>query len=45
MMPLIWRQPKAAGVRVTNTPDVLTKDVADLGLAMMLAASRGVIGC
>ncbi|MDW9615557.1 2-hydroxyacid dehydrogenase, partial [Sinorhizobium meliloti] len=25
------------GVRVTNTPDVLTKDVADLGVAMMLA--------
>ncbi|SFP03786.1 Lactate dehydrogenase [Cohaesibacter marisflavi] len=35
---------EAAGVRVTNTPDVLTKDVADLGMAMMLAASRGVIG-
>ncbi|PLW78588.1 2-hydroxyacid dehydrogenase [Cohaesibacter celericrescens] len=35
---------KAAGVRVTNTPDVLTGDVADLGVAMMLAASRGIIG-
>ena len=35
---------KEHGVRVTNTPDVLTKDVADLGLAMMLAGSRGVIG-
>lgn len=32
------------GVRVTNTPDVLTKDVADLGVAMMLAAARGVLG-
>ncbi len=32
------------GVRVTNTPDVLTKDVADLGMAMMLAGARGVIG-
>jgi lactate dehydrogenase-like 2-hydroxyacid dehydrogenase len=32
------------GIRVTNTPDVLTKDVADLGIAMMLALSRGVIG-
>ncbi|MGV8954143.1 MAG: 2-hydroxyacid dehydrogenase [Cypionkella sp.] len=32
------------GIRVTNTPDVLTKDVADLGVAMMLAQSRGVIG-
>lgn len=28
------------GVRVTNTPDVLTGDVADLGVAMMLALSR-----
>ncbi|MDE3240557.1 MAG: 2-hydroxyacid dehydrogenase [Paracoccaceae bacterium] len=32
------------GIRVTNTPDVLTKDVADLGVAMMLAQSRGIIG-
>ncbi len=32
------------GIRVTNTPDVLTKDVADLGVAMMLAQSRGMIG-
>ncbi|GCA49412.1 glyoxylate/hydroxypyruvate reductase B [Sinorhizobium sp. KGO-5] len=32
------------GIRVTNTPDVLTKDVADLGLAMMLAQARGVVG-
>ena len=31
-------------IRVTNTPDVLTKDVADFGIAMMLAASRGIIG-
>lgn len=31
------------GLRVTNTPDVLTKDVADLGVAMMLALSRGVV--
>ncbi len=31
-------------IRVTNTPDVLTKDVADLGVAMMLAQSRGMIG-
>jgi lactate dehydrogenase-like 2-hydroxyacid dehydrogenase len=35
---------KARGIRVTNTPDVLTKDVADLGVAMMLTQSRGVIG-
>jgi len=32
---------KARGIRVTNTPDVLTKDVADFGVAMMLSASRG----
>lgn len=31
-------------IRVTNTPDVLTKDVADLGIAMMLAQSRGLVG-
>lgn len=32
------------GIRVTNTPDVLTNDVADLGVAMMLMQSRGMIG-
>lgn len=32
------------GIRVTNTPDVLTNDVADLGVAMMLTQSRGMIG-
>ncbi|MDJ0825904.1 MAG: 2-hydroxyacid dehydrogenase [Rhodobacter sp.] len=31
---------RARGVRVTNTPDVLTDDVADLGVAMMLALAR-----
>lgn len=35
---------KARGIRVCNTTDVLTGDVADLGVAMMLALSRGVIG-
>lgn len=35
---------RARGVRVTNTPDVLTNDVADLGIAMMLVQSRGMIG-
>lgn len=32
------------GIKVTNTPDVLTNDVADLGVAMMLVQSRGMIG-
>jgi lactate dehydrogenase-like 2-hydroxyacid dehydrogenase len=32
------------GIHVTNTPDVLTNDVADLGIAMMLCLSRGMIG-
>lgn len=35
---------RARGIRVTNTPDVLTGDVADLGVAMMLCQSRGMIG-
>lgn len=35
---------KARSVRVTNTPDVLTHDVADLGVAMMLCQLRGMIG-
>jgi lactate dehydrogenase-like 2-hydroxyacid dehydrogenase len=35
---------RARGIRVTNTPDVLTEEVADLGVAMMLCLSRGMIG-
>jgi lactate dehydrogenase-like 2-hydroxyacid dehydrogenase len=35
---------RARGIRVTNTPGVLTNDVADLGVAMMLVQSRGMIG-
>ncbi|MCQ1571441.1 2-hydroxyacid dehydrogenase [Neorhizobium galegae] len=35
---------RARAIRVTNTPDVLTNDVADLGVAMMLVQSRGMIG-
>ncbi|MBW6416985.1 2-hydroxyacid dehydrogenase [Celeribacter sp. PS-C1] len=31
------------GIRVTNTPDVLNEDVADLALAMMLAWSREIV--
>lgn len=34
---------RARGIRVTNTPDVLTNDVADLGVAMMLMQSRGMM--
>jgi lactate dehydrogenase-like 2-hydroxyacid dehydrogenase len=33
---------KARGVRVTTTPNVLTDDVADLGIALLLAVSRGL---
>lgn len=33
---------RAHGVRVTTTPDVLTDDVADMGLALMLAAARRI---
>jgi lactate dehydrogenase-like 2-hydroxyacid dehydrogenase len=35
---------RARGIPVTNTPDVLTNDVADLGIAMMLVQARGMIG-
>ncbi len=34
---------RARGIRVTNTPDVLTTDVADLGVTMMLALTRNVV--
>lgn len=34
----------ARGVRVTNTPDVLTEDVADLGVGMMIALLRELNG-
>ncbi|MEM8788045.1 MAG: 2-hydroxyacid dehydrogenase [Pseudomonadota bacterium] len=32
----------ARGVRVTNTPDVLTDDVADLAVGMLIAVSRAI---
>ena len=32
------------GIRVTNTPDVLTEDVADLAVGMLIAGARGMIG-
>lgn len=33
---------RARGIRVTNTPDVLTRDVADLAVGMMLAQARAI---
>lgn len=33
----------ARGIRVTNTPDVLTGDVADLAVGMLLALARGIV--
>jgi lactate dehydrogenase-like 2-hydroxyacid dehydrogenase len=32
------------GIKVSNTPDVLTEDVADLGIGMMIAWSRNIPG-
>ena len=34
---------KARGVALTNTPDVLTDDVADLAIALLIAASRRIV--
>jgi hydroxypyruvate reductase len=34
---------KARGIQVTHTPNVLNDDVADLALALMLAASRQIV--
>ncbi|WP_270936651.1 2-hydroxyacid dehydrogenase [Falsiroseomonas oryzae] len=31
---------KARGIRVTNTPDVLTEEVADMAIGLLLAAAR-----
>jgi lactate dehydrogenase-like 2-hydroxyacid dehydrogenase len=33
---------RACGIHVTNTPDVLTDDVADLAIGMLIAASRNI---
>lgn len=33
---------KARGIRVTNTPDVLTEEVADMAMGLLLAAARGI---
>ena len=34
---------KARGIAVTNTPDVLTEDVADIGMALLLAVARRIV--
>ncbi len=34
---------RARGIAVTNTPDVLTEDVADLALGLVLAVSRRIV--
>ena len=34
---------KARGIPVTTTPDVLTEDVADMALALLLATSRRIV--
>ncbi|KAG8379964.1 hypothetical protein BUALT_Bualt07G0144300 [Buddleja alternifolia] len=36
---------KERGIRVTNTPDVLTDDVADLAIGLMLAVLRRICAC
>ncbi|KAK4479616.1 hypothetical protein RD792_015142 [Penstemon davidsonii] len=36
---------KEKGIRVTNTPDVLTDDVADLAIGLMLAVLRRISEC
>ncbi|KAL2493112.1 Glyoxylate/hydroxypyruvate reductase A HPR2 [Abeliophyllum distichum] len=36
---------KEKGIRVTNTPDVLTEDVADLAIGLMLAVCRRICEC
>ena len=34
---------RARGIRVTNTPDVLTDDCADLAVGMVIALARGIV--
>ncbi|KAK4359479.1 hypothetical protein RND71_021708 [Anisodus tanguticus] len=36
---------KEKGIRVTNTPDVLTDDVADLAIGLMLSVLRRICEC
>nr|POE84733.1 hydroxyphenylpyruvate reductase [Quercus suber] len=39
------RKCQEKGIRVTNTPDVLTDDVADVAMGLMLAVTRRVCEC
>lgn len=39
------RKCQEKGIRVTNTPDVLTDDVADVAMGLMLAVARRVCEC
>ncbi|GAB4850205.1 Glyoxylate/hydroxypyruvate/pyruvate reductase 2kgr [Ancistrocladus abbreviatus] len=39
------RKCKERGIRVTNTPDVLTDDVADLAIGLVLATLRRICTC
>ena len=34
---------RARGIKVTNTPDVLTDDVADIAVALVMMTSRGLV--
>jgi len=34
---------KRRGIAVTNTPDILTNDVADLAMGLLIAAARGIV--
>ncbi|KAF2301209.1 hypothetical protein P3X46_001425 [Hevea brasiliensis] len=39
------RKCKEKGIRVTNTPDVLTDDVADLAIGLILGVLRNICAC
>lgn len=41
--PIDVQEATRRGIRVTNTPDVLTDDVADMGVALLLAQGRRMV--